>query len=82
LLRRLAKDYDEVADDIEMGATDIRHAELRTVATANSVGFIPYLLASWGRLQVKIAGPLAAPRERERVFKAKTSSVRRPSETT
>jgi hypothetical protein len=28
LLRRLAKDYDEVADDIEMGATDIRHAEL------------------------------------------------------
>ena len=28
LLRGLAKDYDEVADDIENGATEIRHAEL------------------------------------------------------
>jgi hypothetical protein len=28
LLRRLAKDYDEVAEDIEMGATEVRHAEL------------------------------------------------------
>jgi hypothetical protein len=27
-LRGLAKDYDEVADDIENGATEIRHAEL------------------------------------------------------
>src|SRR5206468_12188874 len=52
----------------------------RTVATANSVGFITYLLASWGRLQVKIARPVAAPRERERVFRTKTSSVRQPSE--
>jgi hypothetical protein len=26
-LRGLAKDYDEVADDIENGATEIRHAE-------------------------------------------------------
>ena len=28
LLRLLAKDYDEVADDIETCTTDIRHAEL------------------------------------------------------
>jgi hypothetical protein len=28
LLRRLARDYDEVAEDIETGATEIRHAEL------------------------------------------------------
>jgi hypothetical protein len=28
MLRGLAKDYDEVADDIEDGATEIRHAEL------------------------------------------------------
>jgi hypothetical protein len=28
VLRGLAKDYDEVADDIENGATEIRHAEL------------------------------------------------------
>jgi hypothetical protein len=28
VLRDLAKDYDEVADDIENGATEIRHAEL------------------------------------------------------
>jgi hypothetical protein len=28
MLRGLAKDYDEVADDIEDGATKIRHAEL------------------------------------------------------
>jgi hypothetical protein len=27
-LRHLAKDYDEVADDLETGATEIRHAEL------------------------------------------------------
>jgi hypothetical protein len=27
VLRGLAKDYDEVADDIENGATEIRHAE-------------------------------------------------------
>jgi hypothetical protein len=27
-LRGLAKDYDEVADDLENGATEIRHAEL------------------------------------------------------
>jgi hypothetical protein len=27
MLRSLAKDYDEVADDIENGATEIRHAE-------------------------------------------------------
>ena len=30
MLRGLAKDYDEVADDIENGATEIRHAELLT----------------------------------------------------
>jgi len=28
MLRRLAKDYDEVAEDIEAGATKIGHAEL------------------------------------------------------
>jgi hypothetical protein len=28
LLRHLAKDYDEVAEDIEAGAIEIRHAEL------------------------------------------------------
>jgi len=28
LLRWLAKDYDEVAEDIEAGAAEIRHAEL------------------------------------------------------
>jgi hypothetical protein len=28
MLRGLAKDYDEVADDIENGATEIRYAEL------------------------------------------------------
>jgi hypothetical protein len=28
LLRHLAKDYDEAADDIETGAIEIRHAEL------------------------------------------------------
>ena len=28
MLRGFAKDYDEVADDIENGATEIRHAEL------------------------------------------------------
>jgi hypothetical protein len=28
MLRGLAKDYDEVAEDIETGATEIRHAEL------------------------------------------------------
>jgi hypothetical protein len=28
LLRRLAEDYDEVAEDIEAGATEPRHAEL------------------------------------------------------
>ena len=28
LLRRLAKDYDEVAENIETGAIEIRHAEL------------------------------------------------------
>jgi hypothetical protein len=27
-LRHLAKDYDEVAEDIETGATEIRHVEL------------------------------------------------------
>ena len=30
MLRGWAKDYDEVADDIENGATEIRHAELWT----------------------------------------------------
>jgi hypothetical protein len=29
LLRCIAKDYDEVAEDIETGATEIRHAELQ-----------------------------------------------------
>jgi hypothetical protein len=28
MLRCMAKDYDEVAEDIETGATEIRHAEL------------------------------------------------------
>ena len=28
MLRCIAKDYDEVAEDIETGATEIRHAEL------------------------------------------------------
>ena len=28
LLRRVAHDYDEVADDLETGATEIRHDEL------------------------------------------------------
>jgi hypothetical protein len=28
MLRHLAKDYDEVAEDIETGAIEIRHAEL------------------------------------------------------
>jgi len=28
MLRGLANDYDEVADDIENGATEIRHVEL------------------------------------------------------
>ena len=27
-LRRLAEDYDEVAEDLEAGASEIRHAEL------------------------------------------------------
>jgi hypothetical protein len=27
-LRRLANDYDQVVEDIEMGATEIRHSEL------------------------------------------------------
>ncbi len=27
ILRRLANDYDEVAEDIETGASEIRHAE-------------------------------------------------------
>jgi hypothetical protein len=28
LLRHVARDYDEVAEDLEAGATEIRHAEL------------------------------------------------------
>jgi hypothetical protein len=28
MLRHLAKDYDEIAEDIETGAIEIRHAEL------------------------------------------------------
>ena len=28
MLRHLAKDYDEIAEDIEKGAIEIRHAEL------------------------------------------------------
>jgi hypothetical protein len=28
MLRGLAQDYDEIADDLEAGATDLRHAEL------------------------------------------------------
>jgi hypothetical protein len=28
LLRRVARDYDEVADDLEAGVNEIRHAEL------------------------------------------------------
>jgi hypothetical protein len=28
LLRRVARDYDEVADDLEAGRTEIRHNEL------------------------------------------------------
>jgi len=28
LLRRVAHDYDEVADDVEVGCTEIRHNEL------------------------------------------------------
>jgi hypothetical protein len=28
LLRRVAQDYEEIAEDLEAGATEIRHAEL------------------------------------------------------
>jgi hypothetical protein len=28
VLRRIAQDYDEVADDLEAGVTEIRHTEL------------------------------------------------------
>ena len=48
----------------------------------NETAWVSSLISSLVGARLQVRPPEVAPRERERVFKAKTSSVRQPSETT